>query len=196
MYSAIMDVPHYWTADQVKRLLDSLASHNQHQARTAALIMWRTRPAGLRGPRAGMAGPGLLGGSGDAAGPEVEEPACPHGAAAPGSGAAVHELAGEPVAAGQAGVAEHADGPPAHRGWDRMGGSGRGIPWDRAAARWRSQPEAQCRPALVGCRWGSAKCGQLLVGTRQRPGDPADLPSHCRKRLQHGRGALARPPSR
>ena len=45
MYSAIMNVPHYWTADQVKRLLDALASHNRHQARTAALIMWRT---GLR----------------------------------------------------------------------------------------------------------------------------------------------------
>ena len=40
-----MDVPHYWTADQVQRLLDALASHNRHQARTAALIMWRT---GLR----------------------------------------------------------------------------------------------------------------------------------------------------
>ena len=40
-----MDVPHYWTADQVQRLLDSLAADNHHQARTAALIMWRT---GLR----------------------------------------------------------------------------------------------------------------------------------------------------
>ena len=40
-----MDVPHYWTADQVHRLLDALAAHNRHQARTAALIMWRT---GLR----------------------------------------------------------------------------------------------------------------------------------------------------
>ena len=37
-----MDVPHYWTADQVKRLLDALASHNRHQARTAVLIMWRS----------------------------------------------------------------------------------------------------------------------------------------------------------
>ncbi len=45
MYSASMDVPHYWTAEQVGRLLDALASHNRHQARTAALIMWRT---GLR----------------------------------------------------------------------------------------------------------------------------------------------------
>ena len=42
MYSAIMNVPHYWRADQVKRLLDALASHNRHGARAAALIMWRT----------------------------------------------------------------------------------------------------------------------------------------------------------
>ena len=40
-----MEVPHYWTAEQVHRLLDALASNNRHQARTAALIMWRT---GLR----------------------------------------------------------------------------------------------------------------------------------------------------
>ena len=40
-----MDVPHYFTADQVQRLLDALAAHRRDQARTAALIMWRT---GLR----------------------------------------------------------------------------------------------------------------------------------------------------
>ena len=40
-----MDVLHYWTADQVQRLLDALATHNRYQARTAVLIMWRT---GLR----------------------------------------------------------------------------------------------------------------------------------------------------
>ena len=40
-----MDVPHYWTAEQVQRLLDALAAANRYQARTAALIMWRT---GLR----------------------------------------------------------------------------------------------------------------------------------------------------
>ena len=40
-----MDVPHYWTAEQVQRLLHQLAEQNRHQARTAALIMWRT---GLR----------------------------------------------------------------------------------------------------------------------------------------------------
>ena len=45
MYSANMDVPHYFNAEQVGRLLDALASANRHQARTAALIMWRT---GLR----------------------------------------------------------------------------------------------------------------------------------------------------
>ena len=45
MYHAGMDVPHYFVADQVQRLLDVLGSHNRYQARTAALIMWRT---GLR----------------------------------------------------------------------------------------------------------------------------------------------------
>lgn len=40
-----MEVPHYWPAVQVERLLDALASNNRHQARTAVLIMWRT---GLR----------------------------------------------------------------------------------------------------------------------------------------------------
>lgn len=32
-----MEVPHYWTADQVGRLLDALAAHNRHQARTVRL---------------------------------------------------------------------------------------------------------------------------------------------------------------
>ena len=45
MYSATVEVPHYWKVEQVQRLLDTLADANQHQARTAALIMWRT---GLR----------------------------------------------------------------------------------------------------------------------------------------------------
>ena len=40
-----INVPHHWRADQVKRLLDALVSHNRHQARTAALI---TRHTGLR----------------------------------------------------------------------------------------------------------------------------------------------------
>jgi|GEM_PF-2253714 len=40
-----MDMPHYWTADQVQRIQEALAAHNRHRARTAALIMWRT---GLR----------------------------------------------------------------------------------------------------------------------------------------------------
>lgn len=40
-----MDIPHYWTADQVGRLLDTLAVHQRHQARALALIMWR---AGVR----------------------------------------------------------------------------------------------------------------------------------------------------
>ena len=40
-----MDVPHYWTAEQVRRLLDALEGSNRDRARIAALIMWR---AGLR----------------------------------------------------------------------------------------------------------------------------------------------------
>ena len=40
-----MDGPHYWTVEQVARLLDALAANRRHQARTLALIMWRT---GLR----------------------------------------------------------------------------------------------------------------------------------------------------
>ena len=83
MYSATMDIPHYWTADQVKRLLDALASHNRHQARTAALIMWRT---GLRVSEVlelEWRDLDYLGGSGDPTRPEVEEPARSHRAAAP-----------------------------------------------------------------------------------------------------------------
>ena len=40
----MMDVPHYWTADQVQ-LLAVLAEKNRHQARTAA---WRTFRSGDR----------------------------------------------------------------------------------------------------------------------------------------------------
>ena len=95
-----MDVPHYWTADQVQRLLDALASHNRHQARTAALIMWRT---GLRVSEVLELEWRDLDYSGRPATllvPEVEEPSGSHGAAASGSGAALRELAGEPVAEG------------------------------------------------------------------------------------------------
>ena len=40
-----MDVPHYWTADQVGRMLEALGDQGHHPARTGALIMWST---GLR----------------------------------------------------------------------------------------------------------------------------------------------------
>ena len=40
-----MAIPHYWTAEQVARLLTALASQQRQRARTLALIMWRT---GLR----------------------------------------------------------------------------------------------------------------------------------------------------
>ena len=37
--------PHYWTPEQVQRLLHALADQNMREARIASLIMWRT---GLR----------------------------------------------------------------------------------------------------------------------------------------------------
>ncbi len=40
-----MNIPHYWTTQQVERLLDSLADLALRRARVAELIMWRT---GLR----------------------------------------------------------------------------------------------------------------------------------------------------
>ena len=40
-----MGVTQYWTAGQVHRLLDALATRNRHQACSSALIMWRN---GLR----------------------------------------------------------------------------------------------------------------------------------------------------
>ena len=38
VYSAAMDVPHYWTADQVQCLLDALASANHHQRRLCRIV--------------------------------------------------------------------------------------------------------------------------------------------------------------
>ena len=58
------------------------------------------RSSRLRGPRAGVEGPRLRRRSGDAPGAEVQDPKGPHGAAAPRAGAALHQLAGEPVAPG------------------------------------------------------------------------------------------------
>ena len=118
-----MDVPHYWTADQVSRLLDALSGHNRHQARTAALIMWRT---GLRVSEVLELEWRDLDYSGEPATLLVRKSKT-HKAqdrpAASRSGAALHELAGEPVAQGQGGGAGHEDGVAAHRGWHRVGGS-------------------------------------------------------------------------
>ena len=45
MYSATMDIPHYWNPLQVERLLDSLAALGLRLARVATLVIWW---AGLR----------------------------------------------------------------------------------------------------------------------------------------------------
>ena len=135
-----MHVPHYWTAEQVQRLLDALASHNRHQARTAALIMWRT---GLRVSEVleiewrdldylGEPATLLVRRSKSRRARTVRL----HG----GPGEAFHELAGQPVAAGQGGGAVDADRVAAY--WERypVGGPGRGISRDREATCGSSQP--------------------------------------------------------
>ena len=96
-----------------------------------------------------MAGPGLLGGTADVLGPEVEEPAGSDGEVAPGSGATVHELAGQPFAQGQGGLASDEDCFAAYRGWDPVGRAGRGISRYGEAPCVRSQPAALCRSALT-----------------------------------------------
>ena len=114
VYSASMEVPHYWAADQIQRLLDALAGHNRHQARTAALIMWRT---GLRVSEVLEIEWRDLDYSGEPATLLVRRsktPAGPYGAVAWGPGEAFHELAGQPVAAGQGGGAVDADGAEAY----------------------------------------------------------------------------------
>ena len=133
MYSAGMDVPHYWTADQVQRLLDALASHNRHQARTAALIMWRT---GLRVSEVLELEWRDLNYAGDPATLLVRRSKTRKARTVrlhPELGAALHQLAGEPVAAGPGGSAGHEDRSAPHRRRHPVGGSRRGDAWHRGS---------------------------------------------------------------
>ena len=121
VYYAGMDVPHYWTAEQVQRLLDALASHNRHQDRTAALIMWRTD---LRVSEALELEWRDLNYAGDPATLLVRRSKSRKARTVrlhPELGAALHKLACEPVAAGQGGAAGHEDGAAPHRRGHRAG---------------------------------------------------------------------------
>ena len=84
--------PGFWTP---------LAAHNRYRARTAALIMWRS---GLRESpklwRLEWREPRLPGIAAYSAGSPVQNPAGPHGAAASRPGAALLQLAGQPLAPG------------------------------------------------------------------------------------------------
>ena len=143
-YSAKMDVPHYWTGEQALRLLDSLAAHNRHQARTAVLIMWHT---GLRASQVLELEWRDLDYSGEppAPGAEVQEPAGSDGEVVPGAGATLHELAGQPFAQGQGGLAFDEDCVAAYRGWDPVGRAGRGIPAISSNASLGAFPRRQAR---------------------------------------------------
>ena len=96
-----------------------------------------------------MAGPRLFGRAADAPGAEVQEPAGSDGEVAPGAGATLHELAGQPFAEGQGGLAFDEDCVAAYRGWDPVGRAGRGIPGYGQAPCGCSQLAAQCRSALA-----------------------------------------------
>ena len=75
-----------------------------------------------------MSGLGLLGRTADAPSQKVEEPAGSDSEVAPGAGATLHELAGQPFAQGPGGLVSDEDCVAVYRGWDPVGGAGRGIP--------------------------------------------------------------------
>ena len=124
MYSATMDVPHYWTADQVKRLLDALAAHNWHQARTAALVMWRT---GLRISEVLELEWRDLDYAGDPATLLVRKSKSRRARTVRLHLELVQLFTNWPASRSPrrpAGAAQHADGAATHRGQDRVGGPG------------------------------------------------------------------------
>ena len=185
-----MDVPHYWTAGQVKRLLDALAAHNRHQARTAALIMWRT---GLRVSEVLELEWRDLDYVGDPATLLVRRSKSRRARTVrlhpdlvqlftnwPASRAARDKV----VALSMRTALRHiGDG-------IEWAGLGEESPGTRAATCWRSQSEAQCCPALAHGGEGSAECGVGMAGTCQRPGHSADLPAYCGQRLRDGGRAV------
>ena len=180
-----MDVPHYWTADQVQRLLDALASHNRHQARTAALIMWRT---GLRVSEvlelewrdldySGRPATLLVRKSKSRRARTVRM----HADLVP-----LCELAGKQGVEGQGGCAGYADGVAAHCRWNRVGEPRRGIARDWEATRGCPLPAAQCCQALADGREGPTERGFAMAGPCLCAGHPANLLAHRGERLRHG----------
>ena len=171
MYSATMEVPHYWTAEQVGWLLDALGSHNRHQARTAALILWRT---GLRVSEVLELEWRDLDYSGEPPTLLVRKSKsrrARHGAAASGLGAALYELAGEPVALGKGGGAQHEDGVAAHHRRHPLGGPRRGVSpgMGKRRAGAHSLRHSAARHWLVAGK-GPAQRGQPVAWSRQRAG--------------------------
>ena len=190
MYSAGMDVPHYWTADQVQRLLDALASHNRHQARTAALIMWR---AGLRVSEVLGLEWRDLNYAGDPATLLVRRSKTRKARTVRLHPELVQLFTNWPANRSprdKVRAAGHEDGAAPHRRRHPVGGSRRGIARHREASPWRSQPAAQRGAPLADGRRGPAQRGFILAGPCQRAGDAPDLPAHRGQRLRHGERAL------
>ena len=187
-----MDVPHYWTAKQVQRLLHQLAEQARYPPRTAALIMWRT---GLRVSEVlelEWRDLDYQGGAGNVARPQVEDAEGVHGSGAPGAGAAVHQLAVQPGGAEQGGGHQHEDGAAAHwpmRWWPQRARGG--VARDREAASWSSLTEALGGTTLADGREGAAQRGQLVAGSRFSAGHVEDLFAHRGPRLSRGERAVA-----
>ena len=114
----------------------------------------------------------------------------PDGPAAPGAGAAVHQLAGEPDAARQGGGHQHEVGAAPHC---RCGGGQRAGPGDardREAAPRGSLVAPLGGPALAHGRAGSAERGQPVARACQCPGNSEGLPAYSRRGLLDGHGAI------
>ena len=185
-----MDVPHYWTADQVQRLLDALAAHNRHQARTAALIMWRT---GLRVSEVLELEWRDLDYQGEPATLIVRRSKTRRSRTVRLHPELVQLFTNWPanrsprdkvVAISMRTVLRHIGDGIEWAGLDEE------SPRDRKAAGRRSQPASQRGQALADGRPGSAEHSFSLAGPRFRRGDAPDIFAYRGQRLQHGRRAV------
>ena len=178
-----MGVPHYWKVEQVGRLLDALAAHNRHQARTLALIMWRT---GLRISEALALEWRDVDYRGEVPTLIVRESKSGKPRTVP------FPLAGAAPVTGSCRSARHADSAAAC--WRRhpVGRPRRGITRNWEATCRRSQPAALGRSALADGGPCSAERGEQLAGPRQRAGHAKDLPADRGQHLLDGGRAVAR----
>ncbi len=176
-----MGVPHYWTTEQIGRLLDTLAANHRHPARTLALIMWRT---GLRISEALDLEWRDLDYRGDPPTLIVRQSKSGRARTVP--------LHGELVALFTNWPTPHRSRDRASSHWRRhpVGGPRRGVARYGQTSGRHPQPAALGRSALAYGGPGAAQHGFTMAGPRQRPGDVEDLPAHRGQHLLHVRRAV------